>query len=63
MSYTHLEACEEDRNASEKDVANDSKGNTDVYPRDIHKALTQMNKCKLLKLGGTVVAAQGTAVL
>jgi hypothetical protein len=34
-----------------KDVANDySKGNTDPYPTDIHKALTLMNKYKPLKL-------------
>ncbi len=34
-----------------EDVANDySKGNTDAYPKDIHKALTLMNKYKLLKL-------------
>jgi hypothetical protein len=34
-----------------KDVVNDySKGNTDAYPNDIHKALTLMNKYKPLKL-------------
>jgi hypothetical protein len=45
-----------------KDVANDySKGNTDVYPNDIHKALTLMNKYKPLKLDTPVVHAQGTA--
>ncbi len=45
-----------------KDVANNySKGNTDAYPKDIHKALTLMNKYKLLKLDAQVVPAQGTA--
>jgi len=45
-----------------KDVANDySKGNTDAYPNDIHKALTLMNKYKPLKLDTPVVPAQGTA--
>ncbi len=45
-----------------KDVANDySKGNMDVYPKDIHKALTLMNKYKPLKLDAQVVPAQGTA--
>jgi hypothetical protein len=34
-----------------KDVANDySKGNTDAYPTNIHKALTLMNEYKPLKL-------------
>ncbi len=34
-----------------KDVANDySKGNTEAYPTDIHKALTLMNEYKPLKL-------------
>ncbi len=33
-----------------KDVANDySKGNMEVYPSDIHKALTLMNEYKPLK--------------
>jgi hypothetical protein len=45
-----------------KDVANDyCKGNTDAYPKDIHKALTLMNKYKPLKLDAQVVPAQGTA--
>ncbi len=45
-----------------KNVANDySKGNTDAYPKDIHKALTLMNKYKPLKLDAQVVPAQGTA--
>jgi hypothetical protein len=45
-----------------KDVANDySKGNTDAYPNDIHKALTLMNEYKPLKLDTPVVPAQGTA--
>ncbi len=44
-----------------KDVANDySKGNIEAYPSDIHKALTLMNKHKLLKLDVTPVLAQGT---
>jgi hypothetical protein len=34
-----------------KDVANNnSKGNTDAYPSDIHKTLTLMNEYKPLKL-------------
>ncbi len=45
-----------------KDIANDySKGNTDAYPKDIHKALTLMNEYKPLKLDAQVVPAQGTA--
>jgi hypothetical protein len=46
-----------------KDVANDySKGNTDAYPTDIHKALTLMNEYKPLKLDSPTVPAQGTAL-
>jgi hypothetical protein len=45
-----------------KDVANDySKGNTDAYPNNIHKALTLMNEYKPLKLDTPAVPAQGTA--
>jgi hypothetical protein len=45
-----------------KDVANGySKGNTDAYPKNIHKALTLINEYKLLKLDAQVVPAQGTA--
>jgi hypothetical protein len=45
-----------------ENVANNySKGRTDAYPKDIHKALTLMNKYKLLKLDAQVVPAQGTA--
>ncbi len=45
-----------------KDVANDySKGNTDAYPTDIHKALTLMNEYKPLKLDAPTIPAQGTA--
>jgi hypothetical protein len=45
-----------------KDVANDySKGNTDAYPNNIHKALTLMNKYKPLKLDTPAIPAQGTA--
>ncbi len=45
-----------------KDVANDySKGNTEAYPTDIHKALTLMNEYKPLKLNTPTVPAQGTA--
>jgi hypothetical protein len=45
-----------------KDIANNySKGNTDAYPTDIHKALTLMNKCKPHKLDTQIVPAQGTA--
>ncbi len=45
-----------------KDIANDySKGNTDAYPKDIHKALTLMNKYKPIKLDAQVIPAQGTA--
>ncbi len=47
-----------------KDVANDySKGSTDAYPTDIHKALTLMNEYKPLKLDTPTIPipAQGTA--
>jgi hypothetical protein len=45
-----------------KDVANDySKGNTDAYPTNIHKALTLMNEYKPLKIDAPSVPAQGTA--
>jgi hypothetical protein len=45
-----------------KDIANTySKGNTDAYPKDIHKALTLMNEYEPLKLDAQVVPAQGTA--
>ncbi len=45
-----------------KDVANDSsKGNTDAYPTNIHKALTLMNEYKPLKLDAPTLPAQGTA--
>ena len=45
-----------------KDVANDySKGNTNAYPNNIHKAFTLMNECKPLKLDTLVIPAQGTA--
>ena len=45
-----------------KDVANDySKGNTEAYPTDIHKALTLMNEYKPLKQDTPTVPAQGTA--
>ncbi len=45
-----------------KDVANDySKGNTDAYPNNIHKALTLMNEYMLLKLDTPTIPAQGTA--
>jgi hypothetical protein len=45
-----------------KDIVNDySKGNTDAYPKDIHKALTLMNEYKPLKLDAQVIPAQGTA--
>ncbi len=46
-----------------KDMANDySKGNTDAYPNNIHKALTLMNEYKPLKLLDTpTIPAQGTA--
>jgi hypothetical protein len=45
-----------------KDVANDySKGNMDAYPTGIHKALTQMNEYKPLKIDVSSVPAQGTA--
>ena len=43
-------------------MANDySKGSTDAYPTDIHKALTLMNEYKPLKLDAPTVPAQGTA--
>ena len=63
MSYTHFEACEEDRKASDKVVVNGSKGNTEVYLSETHKAQTLLNGCKPIKLGGPVVAAQGKAVV
>jgi hypothetical protein len=45
-----------------KDVANDfSKGSTDAYPTNIHKALTLMNEYKPLKLDAPTLPAQGTA--
>jgi hypothetical protein len=45
-----------------KDAANYySKGNTDAYPKDIHKALTLMNEYKPLKSDAQVAPAQGTA--
>ncbi len=45
-----------------KDVENDySKGNTDVYPTNMHKALTLMNEYKPLKLDAPTLPAQGTA--
>ncbi len=45
-----------------KDVANNySKGNTEAYPTDIHKALTLMNEYKPLKLDTPTVPTQGTA--
>jgi hypothetical protein len=41
-----------------KDVAkNYSKGNTNAYPSNIHKALTLINKCKPLKLDDPAIAA------
>ena len=36
--YTHFEACEEDRKASDKEVANGSKRNKEVYLSKTHKA-------------------------
>jgi hypothetical protein len=45
-----------------KDVMNYySKGNTDAYPNNIHKALTLENKYTPLKLETPAVPAQGTA--
>jgi hypothetical protein len=45
-----------------KDAANNyTKENTDVYPTDIHKALTLMNKYTPLKLDTQVIPAEGTA--
>ena len=47
-----------------KDEANDySKGNTEAYPTDIHKALTLMNEYKPLKLDTPTIPAQGTAFI
>ena len=63
MSYTHFEACEEDRKASDKKVANGSNRNTEVYHSETHKAQTLLNVCKPIKLGGPVAAAQGKAVV
>ncbi len=40
-----------------KDVANDySKGNTDAYPTDIHKALTLMNEYKPLNISSSLMS-------
>jgi hypothetical protein len=45
-----------------KDLVNDySRGNSQAYPADIHKALTLMNEYKPLKLDAIAVPAQGTA--
>ena len=45
-----------------KDIANNySKGNTEAYPDDIHKALTVMNKYQPLKVDAPAFAPQGTA--
>ena len=38
-----------------------SKGNTNTYPNDIHKALTLMNEYKPLKLDTPTIPVQGTA--
>ena len=44
-----------------KDIANNySKGNTEAYPSNIHKALTLMNEYKLLNVDAPAIAAQGT---
>jgi hypothetical protein len=43
-------------------MANDySKGSTDAYPTNIHKALTLMNEYKPLKVDAPTLPAQGTA--
>jgi hypothetical protein len=43
-------------------MANDySKGNTNAYPNNVHKALTLMNEYKPLKLDTPTILAQGTA--
>jgi hypothetical protein len=45
-----------------KNVANDhSKGNSETYPADIHKALTLMNEYMPLKLDAIAIPAQVTA--
>ena len=45
-----------------KDVVNGySKGDTDAYSKDIHKALTLMNEYNPLKLDTSTIPAQGTA--
>jgi len=61
MSYTHFEACEEDRKALDKEVSNDSKESTEVYLSKTHKAQTLLNKCKSIKLGVSAVAGQAKA--
>ena len=55
----------------DEDIANDSKGNTEVYPgargitelypSNIHKVLTPINECKPIKLGHPVCAVQSMA--
>ena len=45
-----------------KNIANNySKGNTDAYPSDIHKALTLTTEYQPLKLDAPVITSQGTA--
>ena len=63
LAYLFLNNCSNKLHSQlKKDVANDySKGNTDAYPTDIHKALTLMNEYKPLKIDAPSVPAQGTA--
>ena len=49
--------------AAQGGVAGNFKGITEMCPRKTHKAPTPMKECKPIKLGGSVVAAQGTAVV
>ncbi len=47
-----------------KDMANDySKGNTNAYPTNIHRALPLMNEYKPLKLDAPTIPAQGTTLV
>ena len=46
-----------------KDVANDySKGNTEAYPTDIHKALTLMNEYRNIEVGYSHSPSTGDSI-
>ncbi len=61
LAYLFLNNSNAKMHSQLKDVANDySKGNTDAYLNDIHKALTLMNEYKPLKLDSPAIPVQGT---